>query len=287
MKRTLWGALLLATLLSTQQAMAWGGWAHRLVAYIAEAHLTPEAKATAEKYLGSSIVEHAVWMDRVPVWNKRKNRIPGWEQTSWWHMCTVDKVGKKGYKISDKRGSNGDGDLYPNLVKCVENLKNYRNLTDSAVTINLKCILHMVGDMHCPSHIYFTEFEDCFARRIDGKYHRRHDQMQIYYEGKKTTSHKVWDGMSIREIWPEYGTELELFRAALDNVPAKKREKMCRGTIEEWVLQNAKDIRYIYDDITPGVELNREYLLKNQKLSKTQCLRSAYRLAHILNECLK
>jgi hypothetical protein len=111
--------------------------------------------------------------------------------------------------------------------------------------------------------------------------------MQIYYEGKKTTSHKVWDGMSIREIWPEYGTELELFRAALDNIPAKKREKMCRGTIEEWVLQNAKDIRYIYDDITPGVELNREYLLKNQKLSKTQCLRSAYRLAHILNECLK
>ena len=41
------------------------------------------------------------------------------------------------------------------------------------------------------------------------------------------------------------------------------------------------------DDITPGVAIDRKYLLDNQKLSKQQCLRAAYRLAHILNECLK
>ena len=287
MKKLLTFTLAITALLSVQTANAWGGWAHRLVAYIAESHLTPEAKATAEKYLGSSIVDHATWMDKVPLW-KKKNRIPGWEQTSWWHMCTVDKVGKNKYAISDKRSYKGDGDLYPNLVQCVENLKNYRNLTDSAVVINLKCILHMVGDMHCPSHIYYTEFEDCFARRTpEGKYIRRHDQMKITYNGKSTTSHRVWDGMSIREIWPEYGTELELFRVALDKTSPKKREKMCKGSIEEWVLQNAKDIRYIYDDITPGVAIDRKYLLDNQKLSKQQCLRAAYRLAHILNECLK
>ena len=274
-----------ATLLSANEALAWGGWAHKLIAVIAESHLTPEAKAQTEKYLGSPIYDHATWMDKVPLWNKK--RIPGWEQTSWWHMCTVERVGKKKFKLSDKRSSKGDGDLYPNLVQCVENLKNYRNLTDSAVMINLKCVIHMVGDMHCPSHIFYTEFEDCFSGVVNGKKVRRHDQMKVVYEGKKTTSHRVWDGLSIRQIWPEYGADYEKFRVALDVVKPKKRAKMCEGTIEDWVLQNAKDIRYIYDDLTPGCSIDRQYLLDNQKLSKQQCLRASYRLAHILNECFK
>ena len=151
-------AILLLALFAfcSYEVMAWGGWAHKLVAVIAESHLTPEAKEKTEKYLGSPIYDHASWMDRVPVWTK--NRIPGWEQTSWWHMTTVDKVGKKKYALSNKRASSGDGDLYPNLVQCIENLKNYRNLTDSAVMVNLKCVVHMVGDMHCPCHIFYTEF---------------------------------------------------------------------------------------------------------------------------------
>ena len=66
-----------------------------------------------------------------------------------------------------------------------------------------------------------------------------------------------------------------------------EQAKMCKGTIEEWVLQNAKDCRYIYDDITPGCKIDRQYLLDNQKLSKQQCLRASYRLAHILNESFK
>ena len=270
---------------TSQEVMAWGGWAHKLIATIAETHLTPEAKAQTEKYLGSPIYDHDTWMDRVPIWNK--NHIPGWEQTSWWHMTTVDKVRKGKYSISDKRASNGDGDLVPNLIKCVENLKNYRNLTDSAVMINLKCVIHMVGDMHCPCHIYYTEFEDCFARKIGGKRYRRHDLMYIYYNGEKTTNHKVWDVMSLREIWPELEADYEKFRIALDTLPAKQREKMCKGTIEEWVLQNAKECRYIYDDITPNCKIDRQYLLDNQKLSKQQCQRASYRLAHILNECFK
>ena len=285
MKKLFISFFAIATLLSANEALAWGGWAHKLIAVIAESHLTPEAKAQTEKYLGSPIYNHASWMDQVPVWKKK--HIPGWEQTSWWHMCTVERTGKKSFKLSDKRSSKGDGDLYPNLVQCVENLKNYRNLTDSAVMINLKCVIHMVGDMHCPSHIFYTEFEDCFSGVVNGKKVRRHDQITVYYNGKKTTSHRVWDGLSIRQIWPEHGADYEKFRVALDVVKPKKRAKMCEGTIEEWVLQNAKDIRYIYEDITPGCQLDREYLLKNQKLSKQQCLRASYRLAHILNECFK
>jgi hypothetical protein len=51
--------LVAASLFTVQESFAWGGWAHKLIATIAESHLTPEAKAATEKYLGSPIYNHA------------------------------------------------------------------------------------------------------------------------------------------------------------------------------------------------------------------------------------
>ena len=48
-----------------QSVSAWNRTAHEAIAYIAEQHLTPSAKAAIEKYLdGRSIVYYAAWMDQ-------------------------------------------------------------------------------------------------------------------------------------------------------------------------------------------------------------------------------
>ena len=283
--KKIFALLVVALAFCSQEVLAWDGWTHKLIAHIAEPYLTPEAKATAEHYLGSSIVDHATWMDRVASWNKK--RIRGWEGTSLWHMATVDRIGKKKYALSEKRTSKGSGALQPQLEKSMEVLRNRKNHTDSAVMINLKCVIHMVQDMHCPVHIYYTEDDDCFGKVVDGKKISTRNQMRIYYNGKKTTLHKVWDGMSIRELYPEFGKDYEKFRVALDKSNAKKRAKICKGTTADWLIQNAKDCRYIYDEIDRGDHIDYDYILRNQKLSKQQCLRASYRLAHVLNECLK
>lgn len=288
MRKTFVTLLCVAFALSSQEVQAWGGWAHKFITCTADRYLEPEVKAKVEKYLGSPMIDHCIWMDQIRRPIQRKShpdyaQMQVYRPSLRWHHMVVDEK----FKVSDKRSKKGAGAMIPNLEKCIENLRDYRNLTDSAVAVNLKYVIHMMQDMHCPSHIFYTEFEDCFSGVVNGKKVRRHDQITVYYNGKKTTSHRVWDGLSIRQIWPEYGADYEKFRVALDVVKPKKRAKMCEGTIEEWVLQNAKDIRYIYEDITPGCQLDREYLLKNQKLSKQQCLRASYRLAHILNECFK
>lgn len=272
-------------LFSAQEAMAWDGWTHKLIAIIAEPYLTDKAKEETVKYLGSPIYDHATWMDKVASWNKK--RIRGWEQTSIWHMASVDRVGKKKYAVSDKRTKKGSGALHEQLLKSMEVLKNRQNYTDSAVMINLKCLIHMVEDMHCPVHLYYTEDEDCFGMVVDGKKVSTRNQMRIYYEGKKTTLHKVWDGMSIRELYPQFGKDYEKFRVELDKVKPKKRAKICEGTPADWLVQNAADCRYIYDEIDREDRIEYDYILRNKKLSKQQCLRAAYRLAHVLNECLK
>ena len=125
------------------------------------------------------------------------------------------------------------------------------------------------------------------CEKVRSQTHFISSQRSALADGKKTTLHKVWDGMSIRELYPEFGKDYEKFRVALDKSNAKKRAKICKGTTADWLIQNAKDCRYIYDEIDRGDHIDYDYILRNQKLSKQQCLRASYRLAHVLNECLK
>ena len=271
--------------LCVHSAYAWGGWAHNFITYTAEQHLDKDVKAKIEKYLGSSMIDHCSWMDQIrkPVRNKKHPQHQyhlAWAHTLAWHMITVDE----NLQISNKRAYNNDGDLLPNLKVCIENLKNHRNLTDSAVVVNLKCVIHLVEDMHCPCHVYYTEFPDCF-RKPGEKY--RWDLFKVEYEGEPTTNHKVWDGLSILALYPEYNESYEKFAAKLDNLSPKRQRKVCEGTIEEWALESAKDCRVIYDWIKPNDKLTRDFLLKHRKLTIQQYHRAAYRLAHVLNECMK
>ena len=272
-------------ILPSHRALAWGGWAHRFIAYTAEQYLDPEVKTKVEKYLGSSIVDHCTWMDWVRPIVRDENHpqhdyYMAYAHTLRCHMMTINKD----MKVSNERAYNNCGDLLPNLKKSIANLKNHRNLTDSAVVVNLKCAIHMLEDMHCPSHIYFTEFPDCFP--TPGSSSRR-DCFEMSYEGEATLYHKVWDGRSLLELYPEYNEDYDKFLAKLDNFSPKKRAKICEGTIEDWAEGNARDCRAIYDWAKPGDNIDRNFLLKHRKLSVQQYHRASYRLAYILNETMR
>lgn len=285
MKKVFAVALIASMLFCVQSASAWGAWAHRFITYTADKYLDADVRSTIEGYLGSSMVDHCKWMDqlRKPIRHKEHPQheysLP-WAPTLAWHMITVDEA----LQLSDKRAYNNDGDLLPNLKICMENLKNHRNLTDSAVVVNLKCVIHMVQDMHCPSHIYYTEFPDCF-RKPGVKY--RWDCFAIKWNGDKYTYHGLWDGRSLLEQHPEFGEDYEKFRLAFDILSPKKRAKICEGTIEDWALETAKDCRVIYNWAKPNDSLDRSFVMKHRKLPVQQYQRASYRLAHVLNECMK
>ena len=189
------------------------------------------------------------------------------------------------FKVSDKRSAKGAGAMIPNLEQCIENLRDYRNMTDSAVAVNLKYVIHMLQDMHCPSHIFYTEFPDCFEATTPGGASRH--RMIVYYEGKKAVYHNVWDGKSLLALYPEFGKDYELFRAKMDKYSLKQREKMCRGSLHDWASDAGKRCYPIYDKIKPGDNIDRNFLLSHRKVSEGQAMRSAYRIAHLLNEIFK
>ena len=275
-----------ATICSAQVALAWGGLGHRTIARIAERNLTPEAEAATKKYLNASLPSVAVWMDRTASWNrKRKTYIPGWNQTSMWHTLVVDEK----YRVSPKETPKGSGKLVPALKMCVDNLKNHRNLTDSAVVVNLKCVIHMLGDMHCPTHIYYLEFPDCFSgpKGANGKRRPARDRIPVYYNGKKMTYHSFWDGVGLTAIYPEHRNDYNYYAEAIDKATAKQRAKFCKGGVDAWVRDSAKSCRQVYDGVKAGDTLDRDFIMSHSKMTKMQCLKGGSRLAYVLNECFK
>ena len=71
---------LLLMLCAGTAAFAWGGREHRLIAYIAEAHLTLRTRQVLDRYLDQSIVEYSTWMDRY-------RTAPGYEITTYWQRA--------------------------------------------------------------------------------------------------------------------------------------------------------------------------------------------------------
>ena len=142
MKKTILSLLL--AMFATGTLWAWGGQGHSTVAYIAEKHLTPRAKANIESYLnGQSIVYYAAWMD----FNRTD---PPMDVTRDWH---VD------YWTDDMR-TDANGNPVPpysvsQIKRIVSEMSDFRSLSDSLVNINIKFLVHLVGDMHCPVHIDF------------------------------------------------------------------------------------------------------------------------------------
>ncbi len=99
----------------------------------------------------------------------------------------------------------------------------------------------------------------------------------------------MWDGLSIRALYPQFGAKYEPYRQEFEKLyTAKDYKKICKGTIEDWALENARNNRAIYDWIEErNHNIDTAFLEEHRDLSISQLMKSAYRLAHVLNECFK
>ena len=73
--------------MSIQSAMAWGTFGHGAIAYVAEQHLTPNAKAECRRYLKHTLPYYASWMD---LWRA----VPPFHPTDNWQrqLCEFARL---------------------------------------------------------------------------------------------------------------------------------------------------------------------------------------------------
>ncbi len=254
----------IVALFGVQKAMAWGGYGHRAIAYVAEQHLTPNAKAEVHRYLKHSLPWYASWMDH---WRA----VPPFRPTNNWHGFTATADGEVDWE-------KGEGKAAAQLKKIMKEMGNgnYKNLPDSLVRHHLLILVHSLPDMHCPVHVGFHSKD--FPQY---KY-------QLTYKGKPYSKHKFWDSAPafMRKNWT-----LEKYAAEVDNItPKQVKQFIKKGNFDYWYRDIIKQAHRMYT-ITPAdkdiARLTDEEKASVLALADEIAMKSAYRLAYVLNEIFK
>jgi len=171
-------------------AAAWGPTGHRVTAQLAEARLTPAARAHVRAILGSeSLAEASTWPD-----DQRSNPDPFWQKTaSPWHYVTVPTG--QGYTTAL---APPEGDAVTALTQFRATLRDpHASLADRQRA--LRFAVHIIGDLHQPLHA---------GRPGD----RGGNDVAVTWMGRPTNLHAVWDSAMIDDRQLSY-TEYTAFLA--------------------------------------------------------------------------
>ena len=263
MKRMTLLVVAFVALLGVQRAKAWSAFEHGAIVYVAEQHLTPEAKAKCRYYLKHTLPYHASWMD-------------------WWRGVDRYKNINNPHTIQESKqggtldwGGEPNGRVMGHLVNAMAELGNgkYKNLPDSVVRQRIVNMIHYVPDMHCPVHIRLAKYPS--------------GTRKFYRNGKLISYHGYWDGFSgkIRKGWT-----YERYAKEVDNISPKQAKKWTKGSYDAWgreIIRNA----YVACDIIPSgsdvAHLTKEQEQEALALVDWMSMMAAYRLAHILNTIFK
>ena len=248
--------VLVLILIGTTSAFAWGREAHEVIARIAENNLKPGVRNKIESYLGHSIVYYAKWMDEY-------RHTPEYKFTHPWHSCVVDE----GLKYVPQ----SNADAIHGLDYATGNLKDYRHLSDSAVAVNVKIIVHLIGDMHCPAHIKYKGGEYSFKVKFGGDYIKPRVDARI---------HDVWDYYAIQSCRIFSSSE---YAEELDRLSSREKKAIVEGTYVDWLHDSAERCLLQFELAHPGARLKQDFINAAMPLIETQMLYAGYRLAYVLN----
>ncbi len=257
--------LALVAIFQVESTKAWTNYAHGTAAYIAEQHLTPEAKAKCHYYLKHTLPYYASWMDafRGAKAFKEVNRSHSGKSTA----------DGKAYDFVQGKPAGG---VMGHLVNAIAELGDgkYKNLPDSVVRQRLINMAHYVPDMHCPVHILFPE-----------NIHPGQKDMQIHRNGKPMSYHGFWDTSlghdGRQENWP-----YEKIAAAIDTLSEEEIKAIQSGTLEDWsrdIIEMGHRARQIIPQGTNVAQLTKEQKEEVFKLTSKAVIIGGYRLAHVLN----
>ena len=255
----------LVAICTIESAKAWTNYAHGTAAYIAEQHLTPEAKKKCHYYLKHTLPYYASWMDAF-------RGAKAFKAVNSGHSCKTTPDGK----AIDLTAGKPAGGPMRHLMNALEELGDgkYKNLPDSVVRQRLINMAHYVPDMHCPVHIVFPE-----------ELHPSQKNMQIHKNGKSVSYHSFWD-TSLGHDGRQESMPYEKITAMIDNLSEEEIKAIQSGTLEDWSRDIIEMGNRAYEIIPQGTnvaELTQEKKDEMLKLTSKAVLLGGYRLAYILN----
>ena len=258
---------IIVALLTIQSASAWSKAIHAGIAAIADANLTEQTKESIRQALdGRNIVYSAHWMYDM-------DKTKGFEQTKNWRSVAVAKNNKP---LNAKKTLHHKEDIVRRaqgleaLAAAIRAIE-AGNLTKEQLADNIRYIVTIVGDLHCPTHYIYPE---ALAQR----------KMHYFYNGKKYNYVSYWEHNSVAGTFNWKSNEFvhQLNRKSPEQIAA-----ITKGSITNWVTKNAAEYRNIYTLLESGKTFDQKNLRLWQNniypISTEQVAIAGYRIAAILN----
>ena len=263
MNKILRNSVLIVALLSFNFGYSWGTTGHRVIAEIAENHLSEKSKRKVKKIIGDQKLAYwATWPDNI-----KSDTTGVWKPTERWHYVNVNSQGNI-KQFTDSLKAEKGTNIYTQIKVLSDQIKD-KKTTAQDREIALRFLIHLVGDAAQPMHV--GRFADLGGNRI-----------KLNYFGSPTNLHSLWDSKMVdfeKYSYTEYARVLD--------VKSKEEVKTIQlGTLEDWLYDSQKAANRIYANSKPDSNYSYDYNYKFQPLVERQLLYGGLRFAKILNEIL-
>ncbi|PCI31933.1 MAG: S1/P1 Nuclease [Alphaproteobacteria bacterium] len=240
--------------LTTASAQAYEKTGHRVVAELAERHLTMTTWENVRKILGNhSLASVANWADEM-----KSNPDDYWRRVNVYHYLNVPAG-----QTFENTERNPEGDVLSAYEEFTATLK-----SDTATAAEkehaLKFLVHIVGDMHQPMH--FGHASDHGGNRV-----------KVMWFDEVTDLHSVWDIFLVDKEKLSF-TEWSNF---LDKASPEQITTYQQATPIDWVHEGLelRDVVYAVGDR----DFSWGYVYKYRPVIRKQLLKGGMRLAGVLN----
>ena len=254
----LFAAAAAALLFLSLKASAWGGIGHQTTVAVAMRHITDRARRNIEAFYPGPVVKDASWMDK-------HRRDAEYAYTGSYHTMAMnhDGIYDPTWRI-EKGGDCVTGLRFSDY--CLSHMDQL-HLTDSAKIFQVRILIHIVGDMHCPCHSYIMPERNQWKCTFRGEHYRYHGFIDHIPD-------LMFEGMTIDEIAEK-----------VDTWKKGPIRKICKGTFEDWAQEICDRDQEIYRVNPYGTkELDPDTVEKLRPCIEEALAVGGYRLAFLLNK---
>lgn len=232
----------------------WGKTGHRVVGEVAAQYLSKKARKNVKKVLGNeSMAIASTYMDFVKA-------DPAYQHLNPWHYATIpDNVSYS------EVGTPEEGDIIMAIQLLKQELIS-KNFSQGDESFTLKCLIHLVGDIHQPLHV--GNGDD-----------RGGNDVKVKYFGESTNLHRVWDSQIIDSQQLSY-TE---YAQSIDFADKQLVKKWQKDPLIEWAKES-KNLRDQIYSLPEDDNIQYRYIYDNIEVINKRLLQAGIRLAGLINE---
>lgn len=256
-------AIVLVSLMGISTSYGYGVTGHRVVAEIAQRHLTKHARKELQRLIGNQqLAFWANWPDFI-----KSDTTGTWTAASKWHYVDLPGNLDRNLFISQLKALPGEN-LYTQIQAMEAQLRD-KTLPKEKREVALRFLIHLVGDLHQPLHV--GRDEDQGGNKIP-----------VSWFGRPTNLHALWDEALVdfqQYSYTEYAT-------VLDVVGKSEQEYLTDSSLEDWFFESHQLSDRIYARTPDGSKLSYDYNYHFISDLNEALLKGGLRLAKILNEVL-